>query len=51
MKKKIILVLLCFVAIFSCGKKSNPQYKSEKNTSEFERYIFEFHEGQKYINS
>ncbi len=29
MNKKIILALLCFLFLFSCGKKSDPEYKAE----------------------
>ena len=28
MKNKIIIILICFVALASCGKKSDPQYKT-----------------------
>ena len=31
MIKKIILILLCSIILFSCGKKGNPEYK-EKTT-------------------
>ena len=30
MKKKIIIIFLCFLFLFSCGKKGDPEYKSEK---------------------
>ena len=33
MKKKIILTLLCLLCLFSCGKKGDPEYKSEINNS------------------
>ena len=33
MKKKLILTLLCLVFLFSCGKKSDPEYKVDKNKS------------------
>jgi len=32
MKKKIILTLLCFLFLFSCGKKGDPEYKAEINS-------------------
>ncbi len=32
MNKKIILALLCFLFFFSCGKKSDPEYKAEINS-------------------
>jgi len=31
MIKKIIFVLFCFIMIFSCGKKGDPQYKESLN--------------------
>ena len=34
MIKKIILIFICMVCLFSCGKKDDPQYKAKKN------YIF-----------
>tara|TARA_B100000700_G_C14227912_1_gene482311 strand:- start:198 stop:332 length:135 start_codon:yes stop_codon:yes gene_type:complete len=43
MKKKIILPLICFIFIVSCGKKADPEYKAEK-------YITEFEQAYKYIN-
>jgi len=30
MKKKIIIFLLFFVALVSCGKKADPEYKESK---------------------
>ena len=33
MKKKIILTLLCLFFLFSCGKKNDPEYKAEVNSS------------------
>ncbi len=29
MKKKLLLTLLCLFFLFSCGKKGDPEYKSE----------------------
>ena len=31
MIKKITLIILCSLILISCGKKSDPEYKSEKN--------------------
>ena len=31
MIKKIILAVIVLTFIFSCGKKSNPEYKESKN--------------------
>ena len=31
MKKKIILTVMCFLFLFSCGKKGDPEYKAKKN--------------------
>ena len=33
MKKKIILTFLCLLFLFSCGKKGDPEYKAEINSS------------------
>ena len=33
MKKKIILTLICFLFLFSCGKKGDPEYKVEISKS------------------
>ena len=30
MIKKIIFTLLCFLFLFSCGKKADPEYKETK---------------------
>ena len=30
MNKKIILILICCVALVSCGKKDDPEYKANK---------------------
>ena len=30
MIKKIIFTLLCFLFLFSCGKKADPEYKESK---------------------
>ena len=30
MIKKIILILLCLVILFSCGKKGDPEYKESE---------------------
>ena len=27
MKKKIIIIFLCFLFLYSCGKKGDPEYK------------------------
>ncbi len=31
MIKKITLIILCSLILISCGKKSDPEYKAEKN--------------------
>ena len=31
MIKKLILVSIFFVLLFSCGKKADPEYKANKN--------------------
>ena len=31
MIKKIILISICCILLFSCGKKGNPEYKATKN--------------------
>ena len=31
MIKKTLLMTLCLFFLFSCGKKSDPEYKAEKN--------------------
>ncbi len=31
MKKLIILTILCFLVVTSCGKKADPEYKAKKN--------------------
>ena len=51
MKKKIILIILCFITIASCGKKADPEYKAEKKIYYFENYIFEFKDILKHIYS
>ena len=33
MKKKIILISLCLFFLLSCGKKGDPEYKAEINSS------------------
>ncbi len=33
MIKKIIFTLLCFLFLFSCGKKADPEYNTKKNIS------------------
>ena len=38
MKKNIILLIFCFITIFSCGKKADPEYKAEKYISNFQEY-------------
>jgi len=32
MIKKIILTILCFLFLFSCGKKDDPEYKAKNIT-------------------
>ena len=32
MIKKILLVIIVLTFVFSCGKKSDPEYKESKNT-------------------
>jgi len=31
MIKKTMLMVLCLLFLFSCGKKADPEYKAEKN--------------------
>ena len=31
MIKKIIFTLLCFLFLFSCGKKADPEYKAKNS--------------------
>lgn len=31
MIKKIILLLFCFIILFSCGRKGDPEYKANQN--------------------
>ena len=31
MIKKTILIALCLIFLFSCGKKGDPEYKAKKN--------------------
>ncbi len=31
MTKKIIIIIFLTLFVFSCGKKSNPEYKSKRN--------------------
>jgi len=31
MIKKTILIFLCLIFLFSCGKKDDPEYKAKKN--------------------
>jgi len=31
MQKKIILIIICLFILFSCGKKGDPEYKTEIN--------------------
>ena len=31
MFKKIFLILFCTIVLFSCGKKGDPEYQSQKN--------------------
>jgi len=33
MIKKTILMTLCLFFLFSCGKKSDPEYKAEKSNT------------------
>ena len=46
MKKLIILPILLFAVFLSTEAQSN----RERNLSQFEKYILEFQEAQKYIN-
>jgi len=32
--KKIILIFLCLLFLFSCGKKGNPEYKASRSIVE-----------------
>ena len=31
MIKKTILIFTCFIFLFACGKKEEPEYKAKKN--------------------
>ncbi len=31
MIKKIILIVICFAILFSCGRKGDPEYNSSQN--------------------
>ena len=33
MIKKTIIIFLCLFFLFSCGKKSDPEYKAKKNNT------------------
>ena len=39
MIKKIILTLILCSAIFSCGKKGDPEYKEPKNDAKIQSYL------------
>ena len=39
MKKKIILTLICFLFLFSCGKKGDPEYKEPKNNVKLQSFL------------
>ncbi len=31
MIKKTILIIICFVVLFSCGRKGDPEYQANQN--------------------
>ena len=39
MIKKIILTLILCSAIFSCGKKGDPEYKESKTDAKIQSYL------------
>ena len=39
MFKKIFLILVCSIIVFSCGKKGDPEYKSSDNNIELKAVI------------
>ena len=39
MIKKIILILILSVAIFSCGKKGDPEYKDPENNAKIQSFL------------
>ena len=39
MIKKIILILILSVTIFSCGKKGDPEYKDPENNAKIQSFL------------
>ena len=39
MIKKIILILFCSIIVFSCGKKSDPEYKESQKIINSEKIV------------
>ncbi len=39
MIKKIILILFCSIIVFSCGKKSDPEYKESLKIINSEKIV------------
>ena len=39
MIKKLILTLIVFFVIVSCGKKGNPEYKDPENKTEIQSFV------------
>ena len=42
MKKNIIFIIFFSIILISCGKKSNPEYKAEKNQTILKKYVLNF---------